>query len=224
MVAIPPPPPPFPPPPPPKCGPVISTTPNSHRKLLLTCWGLAVIAVLLVGMLVVTMWRRGHSDTQQVAKRLGISNTRFTESKFTRNQPARTVVFEEPTEKTQTHEISPVKAAVEIVEPDRELSKVEAPVNSTPKLDVVSPRQTASVVKASEPPAAEFETEQPVATSQGSAAPVTCSIDSPENMAAHGTALHWANSPGEAVSLARQQSKLVFMIHVSGNFAIPEFT
>lgn len=39
-----------------------------------------------------------------------------------------------------------------------------------------------------------------------------------------GTALQWAESPEAAARLARQQEKLVFLIHVSGNFEIPEFT
>ena len=49
--------------------------------------------------------------------------------------------------------------------------------------------------------------------------PVACS-----GGASHGTALHWAASPAAAAEQARAQGKLVFLIHVSGNFAIPEFT
>jgi hypothetical protein len=38
------------------------------------------------------------------------------------------------------------------------------------------------------------------------------------------TALQWAPSPADAARLAKEQQKLVFLIHVSGNFEIPEFT
>lgn len=39
-----------------------------------------------------------------------------------------------------------------------------------------------------------------------------------------GTLIEWASSPKEAWSEAEQRNKLVFMMHVSGNFAEPEFT
>lgn len=38
------------------------------------------------------------------------------------------------------------------------------------------------------------------------------------------TALVWAKSPAEAAQQARQEGKLVFIIHVSGNFEDPGFT
>jgi len=40
----------------------------------------------------------------------------------------------------------------------------------------------------------------------------------------HGTAVHWLASLDEATTLADEQGKLVFVLHVSGNFALPEFT
>lgn len=57
-------------------------------------------------------------------------------------------------------------------------------------------------------------------------APTTCAIDKTgsHGMVAHDTALLWAKSPQQAGELAHQQQKLVFMIHISGNFSIPEFT
>ena len=39
-----------------------------------------------------------------------------------------------------------------------------------------------------------------------------------------GTALHWADSIEEAAEDAHRKQKLVFVIHVSGNFKIPTFT
>ena len=38
------------------------------------------------------------------------------------------------------------------------------------------------------------------------------------------TALDWSPSPSAAADLARREGKLVFLIHVSGNFAQPGFT
>ena len=38
------------------------------------------------------------------------------------------------------------------------------------------------------------------------------------------TALTWAKSPAEAADLASREGKLVFLIHVSGNFEDPGFT
>ncbi len=38
------------------------------------------------------------------------------------------------------------------------------------------------------------------------------------------TALTWARSPGEAAEEARKEGKLIFLIHVSGNFEDPGFT
>lgn len=40
----------------------------------------------------------------------------------------------------------------------------------------------------------------------------------------HGTVLKWADTPADAYRLANEQEKLVFLIHVSGNFEIPGFT
>lgn len=46
-----------------------------------------------------------------------------------------------------------------------------------------------------------------------------CAVDRSLN-----TALTWAKSPGEASEQARKEGKLVFLIHVSGNFEDPGFT
>ncbi len=39
-----------------------------------------------------------------------------------------------------------------------------------------------------------------------------------------GTKLVWAESPNQAAILANEKEKLVYLIQVSGNFEIPEFT
>ena len=40
----------------------------------------------------------------------------------------------------------------------------------------------------------------------------------------HGTTLSFASSPAEAARRALQEEKLVFVLHVSGNFETPEYT
>ena len=45
-----------------------------------------------------------------------------------------------------------------------------------------------------------------------------------QKMESHGTVLKWADTPADAYRMAREHDKLVFLIHVSGNFEIPGFT
>ena len=40
----------------------------------------------------------------------------------------------------------------------------------------------------------------------------------------HGTQVDFVDSPKEAAKLAREQEKLVFVLHVSGHFEDPAFT
>ena len=40
----------------------------------------------------------------------------------------------------------------------------------------------------------------------------------------HGTTIQWFADPQAAAERAKQQSKLLFVIHLSGNFAKQEFT
>ena len=56
-------------------------------------------------------------------------------------------------------------------------------------------------------------------------APPQCEAGTcPGNTASHGTVLEWVDSLDDARRLAQSQNKLVFLIHVSGNFEIPGFT
>jgi len=48
-----------------------------------------------------------------------------------------------------------------------------------------------------------------------SANPTTCG---------HGTKLEFVDSPKEAAAIAKKEQKLVFVLHVSGNFEDPRFT
>jgi hypothetical protein len=40
----------------------------------------------------------------------------------------------------------------------------------------------------------------------------------------YGTAIHWVRTAAEAKKLAREQDKLIFVVHLSGNFSRDEFT
>lgn len=42
--------------------------------------------------------------------------------------------------------------------------------------------------------------------------------------AGHGTSINFISTPKEAARLAKQEGKLVFLLHVSGNFEDPGFT
>ena len=40
----------------------------------------------------------------------------------------------------------------------------------------------------------------------------------------HGTSVHFFDTPNEAARAAKKEQKLVFVLHVSGNFEDPRFT
>jgi hypothetical protein len=40
----------------------------------------------------------------------------------------------------------------------------------------------------------------------------------------YGTSVVWAGTPSEAAAKAKEEQKLVFVLHVSGNFEDPTFT
>ena len=63
---------------------------------------------------------------------------------------------------------------------------------------------------------ADLKLDEPAASGQTEQ---VCAVDRSLN-----TALTWAKSPGEASEQARKERKLVFLIHVSGNFEGPGFT
>lgn len=45
-----------------------------------------------------------------------------------------------------------------------------------------------------------------------------------EGCAGHGTSVDFYDTPSEAATRAKKQQKLVFVLHVSGNFEDPRFT
>jgi hypothetical protein len=46
----------------------------------------------------------------------------------------------------------------------------------------------------------------------------------PEKEACHGTSIEFVDTPSEAAKQAQKEKKLVFVLHVSGNFEDPRFT
>ena len=54
------------------------------------------------------------------------------------------------------------------------------------------------------------------------AAPAARAADGPA--CGYGTAVEFVESPTEAAKLAKKEGKLVFVLHVSGNFEDPRFT
>lgn len=57
------------------------------------------------------------------------------------------------------------------------------------------------------------------APAQGAAPPAGCAIDHK-----HGTTVEWETSPEAAAERARREHKLVFVLHLAGEFAQEEFT
>ncbi len=45
-----------------------------------------------------------------------------------------------------------------------------------------------------------------------------------ETCGSHGTTIDFVDTPSEAAKLAKKAGKLVFVLHVSGNFEDPRFT
>ncbi len=54
-------------------------------------------------------------------------------------------------------------------------------------------------------------------------APVPVNRD-PGGCGNHGTSVHFFDTPSEAAREAKKEQKLVFVLHVSGNFEDPRFT
>ena len=60
-------------------------------------------------------------------------------------------------------------------------------------------------------------------TASATAAPAL-SLPAEETCGEHGTSVVFAASPTEAARQALEEEKLVFVLHVSGNFETPEYT
>ena len=68
-----------------------------------------------------------------------------------------------------------------------------------------------------------LETAEPTA-SLTPTAPMCANGQCPTSLPKYGTTIQWAASPADASQRAEDENKLVFMMHVSGNFKIPGFT
>jgi len=54
--------------------------------------------------------------------------------------------------------------------------------------------------------------------------PLAPDKDKPTTCGSFGTQVEFVDTPSEAAKLAKKQEKLVFVLHVSGNFEDPRFT
>jgi hypothetical protein len=124
---------------------------------------------------------------------------------------------------TPPAEAAPLAAASTEPPPDRPVGPVrdQAPAPAAPErflLRQAAPRASLPFVLPEEPSfaLADLKLDEPAACGQTEQ---VCAVDRSLN-----TALTWAKSPGAASEQAREEGKLVFLIHVSGNFEDPGFT
>lgn len=62
------------------------------------------------------------------------------------------------------------------------------------------------------------------ATAAFAACGVAADKDKPGETCGFGTTIHFVDTPKEAAAQAKKEEKLVFILHVSGNFEDPRFT
>lgn len=162
-----------------------------------------------------------HLDHPQVVKTERAEPERLTET-----QVPTAIVAAPPT--TPPAEAAPLAAASTKPAPDRPLGPVrdqtpaaavrdDTPAPVAPQQFVL--RQASLPFVLPEKPSfalADLKLDEPGTTGQTEQ---VCAVDRSLN-----TALTWAKSPGAASEQARNEGKLVFLIHVSGNFEDPGFT
>jgi hypothetical protein len=124
---------------------------------------------------------------------------------------------------TPPAEAAPLAAASTKPPPDRPVEPVhnQTPAPAAPGrfvLHQAAPRASSPFVLPERPSfaLADLKLDEPAACGQTEQ---VCAVDRSLN-----TALTWARSPGDASEQARKEGKLVFLIHVSGNFEDPGFT
>jgi hypothetical protein len=120
-------------------------------------------------------------------------------------------------------EAAPLAAASTKLPPDRPIRPVgdRTPAPAAPGrfvLHEAAPRASLPFVLPEKPSfaLADLKLDEPAACGQTEQ---VCAVDRSLN-----TALTWAKSPGAASEQAQKEGKLVFLIHVSGNFEDPGFT
>ncbi|MGI9472295.1 MAG: hypothetical protein ACR2NZ_12210 [Rubripirellula sp.] len=125
-------------------------------------------------------------------------------------------------------EPSAVESSTDVANRIRDAAPLAADLFGKPTTAKIAALQTALSLtpKASKPGPNEGTTASPLASmSQSNSAPATCDDGTcTETLESHGTTLKWAETPAAAYQMAGVQKKLVFLIHVSGNFEIPGFT
>jgi hypothetical protein len=157
-----------------------------------------------------------HLDHPQAVKTERAEPERLAET-----QVQTPIVAAPPT--TPPAEAAPLAAASTKPPPDRPVGPVrdQAPAPAAPERFVLrqaAPRASLPFVLPEKPSfaLADLKLDEPEACGQTEQ---VCAVDRSLN-----TALTWAKSPGAASEQARKEGKLVFLIHVSGNFEDPGFT
>jgi outer membrane biosynthesis protein TonB len=150
------------------------------------------------------------------------------------------------TEETGDRLARQLAPAPNVAVPEPESSQIKQPVRSEPPAD--EPRASTSVAAAPAPAADEAERpaptlpppepKQPSATAQAPSRPpppaddqkdpfltglAPAATDGP-SCRQFGTSVHFVDSPTQAAALALKEQKLLFVLHVAGNFEDDKFT
>ena len=125
------------------------------------------------------------------------------------DEPA-SVTSTSPNESREIEELG--VAIVESAKPDASVEDAEQLVAATPPSPTPPKMSLADIVAMTSGKSGEW-------TESANVEPEVCT---PERKL--GTLIDWAQSPADAYEVAEDKEKLVFLIHVSGNFEIPGFT
>jgi hypothetical protein len=155
-----------------------------------------------------------HLDHPPVVKAERVEPESLTET-----QAKRPIVGPPPA--TPPAEAGPVAAASTKPLPDRPVRPVRDQISTRAALERfvlrdAAPRAPFVLPEKPSFALADLQLDEPAAWGQTEQ---VCAVDRSLN-----TALTWAKSPGAASEQARKEGKLVFLIHVSGNFEDPGFT
>jgi hypothetical protein len=120
-------------------------------------------------------------------------------------------------------QVAPAAASVGALDQGKGEGALAAPVASDPPRVEAAPAKRNEVVRE---PAAELPAAQPPAPAAKKPVPVVVKDADvcPTPTALLGTAVEFVDSPAAAARAAARQNKLLYVLHVSGNFEDPGFT
>jgi hypothetical protein len=143
--------------------------------------------------------------------------------------PPELMIFEEPTEPIATPEVSSPAAAASTVVASEPIATASTPRLAEQTATTSPSNPETAIVDSHVPPAAvpqasPVSLEGRVPTIKPLVATQVCEVAKNFQDRKLNTALTWAESVQEANEQAEEKEKLVFLIHVSGNFEMPGFT